>query len=71
MKAHLDSIVEMGTPLLITRPHGNDMVIMTKDEYDRIQETFHLIKSPKNAERLLDAIQNEKDGKGAVVKLLD
>jgi antitoxin YefM len=36
-----------------------------------MQETFHLLKSPKNAERLLKAIEQEKAGGGKERDLIE
>lgn len=62
MKSYFDKVLKMGQPLFISRPKGNDMVLMSKSEYTSMQETFHLLRSPKNAERLLKAIEEDKLG---------
>jgi len=61
MKSYFDSVFEMGKPLFISRPKGRDMVVMSKAEYDSLQETFHLLRSPKNASRLLESIEEDKN----------
>lgn len=71
MRAYFEKVFEMGKPLFISRPKGHDMVLISKSEYLSMQETFHLLKSPKNAERLLKAIEEDKEGKGNVHELLD
>lgn len=63
MKAYFDKVFTMGQPLFIARPKGKDLVLMSKSEYTSMQETFHLLRSPKNAERLLQAIADDKEGK--------
>ena len=64
MKAYFEKVLSMGTPLFISRPKGNDLVVMSKSEYNSMQETFHLLKSPKNAERLMKAMEQDKQGGG-------
>jgi len=71
MKAYFEKVFRMGKPLFITRPKGNDMVVISKSEYDSIQETLHLLRSPKNASRLFKAIEEDKAEKGKVQDLLD
>ncbi len=71
MRSYFEKVFNMGTPLFISRPKGHDMVLMSKSEYMSMQETFHLLKSPKNAERLLKAIEADKAGEGSVRELLD
>ena len=71
MKSYFEKVFSMGKPLFISRPNGDDMVLMSKSEYNSMQETLHLMSSPKNAERLLSAIKDDKEGKGTVRELLD
>ncbi len=71
MKAYFEKVLSMGTPLFITRPKGRDVVLMSVSEYNSMQETFHLLKSPKNAERLLKAIDQDKTEGGTQRELLD
>lgn len=37
-------------------------VLMSKDEYDSLVETSYLLRSPKNAVRLLSALETAHDG---------
>lgn len=71
MKEYFESIFNLRTPLFITRPKGKDMVVMSKDEYESMQETFHLLKSPRNAERLLTAIEKDQNNIGPKRELLE
>ena len=45
----------------VVSKHGN-VVIMSKDDYDAMAETAHLLRSPVNAERLLEAIERARRG---------
>lgn len=40
-------------------------VLMSKDEYDALTETAHLLRSPANAERLLSALASVRAGSTA------
>lgn len=71
MKAYFDKVLALRKPLFIARPHGRDMVLMSREEYDSLQETFHLLKSPKNAERLLRAIEADKNNEGVMQTIAD
>ena len=71
MRSYFERVLNMKMPLFITRPKGQDMVLMSKSEYLGMQETFHLLKSPKNAERLLKAIESDQKGGGTSRELLD
>ncbi|MFJ6415480.1 type II toxin-antitoxin system Phd/YefM family antitoxin [Paeniglutamicibacter sp. NPDC091659] len=37
-------------------------VLMSKDEYDALVETSYLLRSPKNAQRLLSALESAREG---------
>ncbi len=54
--------VEDRTPVLITRQNGESCVLMSLDEYNALEETAYLLRSPKNARRLMDAVENLKQG---------
>ena len=71
MKAYFEKVLRMGQPLFISRPRGNDVVLLSKSEYNSMMETFHLLKSPKNAERLLKAVEADKKGGGQSRQLID
>ncbi|MDZ7847038.1 MAG: type II toxin-antitoxin system Phd/YefM family antitoxin [Owenweeksia sp.] len=66
MKAFFEKVFSLKQPLFIARPRGEDMVLMSKSEYESMQETFYLLRSPKDAERLRKAIDQDKAGKGIV-----
>ena len=46
-------------------------VLMSKDEYDSLVETSHLLRSPKNAERLHRAIAQLDAGRGVERDLVE
>lgn len=64
MRFYLERVFNMGKPLFISRPKGHDVVLLSKEEYDGMMETFHLLSSPRNAARLMDAVKADKEGKG-------
>lgn len=45
----------------VVSKHGN-AVILSKADYDAITETAYLLRSPANAERLLQAIERARRG---------
>lgn len=49
------------TEVEITSKRGS-AVLMSKDEYDALVETTHLLRSPKNAQRLLSSFAAARDG---------
>ena len=51
----LDKINEDRSTVIITRRRGRPAVLMSMDEYSALQETVHLLRSPRNAARLREA----------------
>jgi antitoxin YefM len=51
-------------PVIITRKRENSVVMISLEDYDSLTETAYLLKSPKNARRLLAALDELEQGKG-------
>ncbi len=71
LKEFLDKIQEDHMPLLIKRPKGRDVVVLSQEDYDSMNETFYLLKSPKNADRLLKGIEAFEKGEGTERELAE
>lgn len=46
--------------VIITRPDGEHVALIAADELSSLMETVHLLRSPKNAVRLLTALERVK-----------
>jgi antitoxin YefM len=58
----MDKVCEDHAPVIVTRKSTNSVVIMSLEDYEALQETAYLLRSPKNARRLIESIaQLEKD----------
>lgn len=66
----LNRVTEDRASLIITRDEAPPVVIMSLDEYESLQETAYLLRSPKNARRLLDSIAELERGGGQARELL-
>ncbi len=60
----LEQVNDDGAPVLITRQRGKPAVLMSLDEYASLDETAHLLRSPKNAARLQSALRALDAGRG-------
>lgn len=49
------------TPVEITSRRG-DAVLMSRDDYDALQETAHLLRVPANARHLLESLAQARAG---------
>ncbi len=52
----LDKVNEDHAPVLITRQNGAPAVLMSLEDFSAWEETVYLMRSPRNAERLSQAI---------------
>ncbi|MHC8322159.1 type II toxin-antitoxin system Phd/YefM family antitoxin [Pseudomonas sp. GB2N2] len=59
----MDRVNEDHAPLLITRQKGEPVVVMSLAEYNALEETAYLLRSPANAQRLIKSIRNLRAGK--------
>jgi antitoxin YefM len=64
LKALMDEASDSREPVIIRRRGGDDVAIIAVDELRSLIETAHLFRSPKNAERLLRALNRAQGGKG-------
>jgi antitoxin YefM len=60
----MDEVCRDRAPLIITRNRNQAVVMISLDDYQELEETAHLLRSPTNAQRLLAAIQALESGKG-------
>lgn len=58
-------------PFHITQKSGDDVVIMSKADYDAMQEIMHLLSSPANAHRLNRSIAELETGNGIERQLVE
>ena len=71
LKSYLDKVRNNHTPLYVTSANGEDVVVLSKADYESMEETFYLLKSPKNAIRLLKGIEDYEKGSGQEKSLIE
>ena len=65
----MDQVCEDHAPVIITRNRDQSVVMLSLKDYEALEETAYLIRSPANAKRLLSAIHALESGKGMVRKV--
>ena len=58
-------------PLIITDLNGKKTVLLSLEDFNSYQETLHLMASPKNAQRLNEAIAEVSAGKVVPHELIE
>lgn len=61
----LDEITQNREIVIIQRRGSEDVAMISADELAGVLETAHLLRSPKNAERLLTALDRVRKGSGS------
>ena len=59
-----DEVVENNRVVIITRRGRRDVALISAAELSSLMETLHLFRSPKNAQRLITALERAKTKKG-------
>ncbi|WP_414120732.1 type II toxin-antitoxin system Phd/YefM family antitoxin [Corynebacterium nuruki] len=67
----LDSVTEDRDPVIITRSGHESVVMVSLDDYESLRESAYLMRSPANARRILDAMEELDAGAGVQHDLID
>ena len=65
----MDRVCDDHEPIIITRNSQQAVVMMSLDDFKALEETSYLLRSPKNARRLLESIAGLDAGQGKERKL--
>ena len=65
----IDSVCDNHEAIIITKKNNRSVVMLSLEDYQALEETSYLLRSPNNARRLLDSI-NELDAGGGSEKEL-
>ncbi|MBJ6801489.1 YoeB-YefM toxin-antitoxin system antitoxin YefM [Geomonas propionica] len=67
----MEKVCDDHAPIIITRKAAKPVVMMSLDDYEALEETAYLLRSPKNARRLLESIAQLETGKGTERELIE
>jgi len=65
----MDKVCTDHAPVVITRNRDQSVVMLSLEDYESLEETAYLLRSPANARRLLEAIHALDSGKGVIRKI--
>jgi len=69
LASYLNRVTDDREVLIVRRRGARDVAIVPADELAGLMETAHLLRSPKNAERLTESLRELERGDGEVVTL--
>jgi antitoxin YefM len=60
LKEALDEVCEDHEPLRVERKNGDAVVVVSEADFNSLEETAYLLRSPENARRLLNALHGDR-----------
>ena len=67
----MDRVCDDHAPVVITRKNARPVVMMSLEDFQALEETAYLLRSPKNARRLLESVAELQSGGGTERDLVD
>jgi len=67
----MEQVCNDHAPIAITRKGEGSVVMISMEDYQALEETAYLLRSPKNMRRLVEAISELEDGKGHEQALIE
>ena len=69
LKYHLDNVVQDNTPLIVQRPNGESVVVISLEDYNSMVETEYLLSNPANVEHLRKSFEQANNGETVKVDI--
>jgi len=70
LATNMDRVCNDHEPVIITRKGDHSVVMLSLEDYEALEETAYLLRSPENARRLMAAAAELTAGKGVERELL-
>lgn len=67
----MNRVCDNHEPIIITRNGQQSVVMLSLDDFNALEETAYLLRSPKNLKRLLEALTDLEQGKGVERNLVE
>jgi antitoxin YefM len=67
----MEAVCDDHTPILITRQRARPVVMISLEDYNSMEETAYLMRSPANHKRILEAMEDIKNGRVHEHQLID
>jgi antitoxin YefM len=67
----MEKVCDDHSPVVITRKTAQPVVMMSLEDFEALEETAYLLRSPKNARRLLESIAELESGEGSEKELVE
>jgi len=67
----MEKVCRDRAPMIVTRKSSESVVIMSLEDFESLEETAYLLRSPKNTRRLIESIAQLENGKGKEKELIE
>ena len=67
----MEKVCDDHAPIAITRKGEGAVVMMSMEDYQALEETAYLLRSPKNTRRLIESIGELEGGQGMEKELIE
>jgi len=71
LKELCDTTVNNSEPIIITRERGENVVLMSENEYNNMLENLYVRSNPRDYRELLESIGQLKKGQGKIKELVE
>jgi len=66
----MEKVCNDRAPVIVTRKSSDSVVIMSLEDFEALEETAYLLRSPKNTRRLIESITQLENGNGTEKELI-
>jgi antitoxin YefM len=67
----MDQVCDDHMPIIVTRQNNRSVVMLSLEDYQALEETAYLLRSPRNAKRLMESILELESGRGTERGLME
>jgi antitoxin YefM len=67
----MESVCRDRSPVIVTRNSSESVVILSLEDFEALEETAYLLRSPKNTRRLIESIAQLENGEGSEKELIE
>jgi antitoxin YefM len=67
----MEKVCDDHAPVIVTRKKSRSVVMISLDDYEALEETAYLLRSPKNVRRLLKSVAELEAGGGTERELVE
>jgi antitoxin YefM len=67
----MEKVCKDRAPMIVTRKSSESVVIMSLQDFEALEETAYLLRSPKNTRRLIESIAQLENDKGNEKELIE